>query len=129
MKTQPMCLTLCYRKKRNNGSGVNNQGPPLRSNDGNVQKNQATSVHKQPENDRGDNNKDNNKRNAPNPEFFGEDKRKKMTVFFHAVLAPHFKFEADQGDRIFMRFGGPAFGDWKVDVVEVHPERYVHLKC
>ncbi|XP_068694646.1 E3 ubiquitin-protein ligase rnf213-alpha-like isoform X2 [Montipora foliosa] len=111
------------QKERNNGSGVNNQGPPLRSNDGNEQKNQATSDNKQPENDRGDNNKDNNRQNAPNSEFFGEDKRKKMTVFFHAVLAPHFNFEADQGDRIFMRFGGPAFGDWNVDVVEVHPER------
>lgn len=46
-----------------------------------------------------------------------------MTIVFHAVLAPHFKFEKDQGDRIFMRFGGVAFGCFLDNVVEVHPER------
>ena len=50
-----------------------------------------------------------------------------MTVFFHAVLAPNFKFDAQQGDRIFMRFGGPVFGDFNTDVVEVYPVRY--SKC
>ncbi|KAJ7355102.1 hypothetical protein OS493_027891 [Desmophyllum pertusum] len=55
--------------------------------------------------------------------YFAKDKRKKMTVVFHAVLAPHFKFEKNQGDRIFMRFGGVAFGEFHDDVVEVHPER------
>ena len=29
----------------------------------------------------------------------------KMTVIFHAVLAPHFSFEGNLGDRIFIRFG------------------------
>lgn len=47
-----------------------------------------------------------------------------MTVFFHAVLAPNFKFDAQRGDRIFMRFGGPVFEDFNTDVVEVYPERY-----
>lgn len=46
-----------------------------------------------------------------------------MTVVFHAVLAPHFKFEKDQGDRIFMRFGGADFGGFNDDVVEVHQQR------
>lgn len=55
--------------------------------------------------------------------YFVKNKGKKMTVVFHAVLAPHFKFEKDQGDRIFMRFGGVAFGDFNEDVVEVHQQR------
>lgn len=46
-----------------------------------------------------------------------------MTVVFHAVLAPHFKFEKSQGDRIFMRFGGYAFGNFNDNVVEVHPKK------
>lgn len=62
--------------------------------------------------------------NTDNTEYFAKCKKSKMTVFFHAVLAPNFKFDAQQGDRIFMRFGAPAFGDFKTDVVEVYPERY-----
>ena len=52
-----------------------------------------------------------------------------MTVFFHAVLAPHFKFDAQQGDRIFMRFGGPVFGKFNEDIVEVFPKWYVVWCC
>ena len=55
--------------------------------------------------------------------YFDKQKEKKMTLVFHAVLSPHFKFEKDQGDRIFMRFGGVAFGKFQDNVVEVHPER------
>lgn len=55
--------------------------------------------------------------------YFGKYKGKKMTIVFHAVLSPHFKFEKNQGDRIFMRFGGVAFGGFNEDVAEVHPER------
>ncbi|XP_068691943.1 dentin sialophosphoprotein-like isoform X2 [Montipora foliosa] len=123
------------REEKTEWSGVHdNREPHMRSKDEHVQRNQATCDHKQPEDNRGDNshvvkgfrndknNEDNCKENAANSEFFWNDNGKKMTVIFHAVLAPHFKFEADQGDRIFMRFG-PPFGNWKVDVVEVHPER------
>ena len=56
-------------------------------------------------------------------EYFANSREKKMTIVFHAVLAPHFKFEKNQGDRIFMRFGGVAFGSFNENVVEVHPER------
>lgn len=55
--------------------------------------------------------------------YFAKSREKKMTIVFHAVLAPHFKFEKNQGDRIYMRFGGPAFGRFNDNVVEVHPER------
>lgn len=55
--------------------------------------------------------------------YFAGDEGEKMTVVFHAVLAPHFKFEKDKGDRIFMRFDGAAFNYFKDDVVEVKPER------
>lgn len=48
----------------------------------------------------------------------------KMTVIFHAVLAPHFNFEENKGDRIFMRFGGVQFGNFNRDIVELKPERY-----
>ena len=47
----------------------------------------------------------------------------KMTVIFHAVLAPHFNFEEDQGDRIVMRFDGVEFGNFNEDVVALKPER------
>ena len=56
-------------------------------------------------------------------DYFGEIKEKKMTVFFHAVLAPHFKFEGNQGDKIFMRFGGVPLGSFEKNIVEVFPER------
>ena len=52
-----------------------------------------------------------------------------MTVFFHAVLAPHFKFDAQQGDKIFMRFDGPVSGKFNEDVVEVFPKWYVFWCC
>lgn len=55
--------------------------------------------------------------------YFGKIMEKKMTVIFHAVLAPHFKFEESQCDRIFMRFGGVRFGRFQDNVVEVFPER------
>lgn len=54
-------------------------------------------------------------------EYFKKYKGAKMTVVFHAVLAPHFKFEASEGDRIFMRFGGFMFGSYLKNVVEVYP--------
>lgn len=46
-----------------------------------------------------------------------------MTIVFHAVLSPYFKFDQVDGDKIFMRFGGPMFGAFNEDVVEVFPER------
>ena len=46
-----------------------------------------------------------------------------MTIIFHAVLSPHFKFDPSVGDRIFMRFGGTMFGGFNEDVVEVFPEQ------
>ena len=55
--------------------------------------------------------------------YFRRNQGKKMTVVFHAVLAPHFKFEKNKGDRIYMRFGGAAFGGFQDNVVEVFPER------
>ena len=56
-------------------------------------------------------------------EFFEHYKGNKMTVVFHAVLAPHFKFEPNLGDKIYMRFGGAMFGDFKHNVVEVIHQR------
>ena len=56
-------------------------------------------------------------------DHFSEIKEKKMTVFFHAVLAPHFKFEKSEGDKIFVRVGGVLFGGFLENVVEVFPER------
>ena len=61
--------------------------------------------------------------NNANSEYFWKEKGSKMTVVFYAVLAPHFKFAAHEGDRIFMRFGGHAFGHFKKNVVEVYPGR------
>ena len=46
-----------------------------------------------------------------------------MTIVFHAVLSPHFKFDQSDGDKIFMRFGGTMFGNFNEDVVEVFPEQ------
>lgn len=50
-------------------------------------------------------------------------RRNTMTIVFHAVLSPHFKFDQSEGDKIFMRFGGTMFEDFKKDVVEVLPEQ------
>ena len=61
--------------------------------------------------------------NNANSEYFWKEKGSKMTVVFYAVLAPHFNFSAYEGDKIYMRFGGPAFGSFNDDVVEVHPGR------
>lgn len=46
-----------------------------------------------------------------------------LTIVFHAVLSPHFKFDQRDGDRIFMRFGGAMFGGFNEDVVEVFQEQ------
>ena len=99
---------------------------------GNTRKNQTSNDHQQPrdnkedEHDRksiGGGQESNASASGLSSGYFGDGKRNKMTVIFHAVLAPHFKFEESQGDKIFMRFGGAAFGEFLDDVVEVHPER------
>ena len=57
-------------------------------------------------------------------EYFGHSKFKnKMTIVFHAVLAPHLKFEVECGDRLIMCFEGVKFGGFHDNVVEVHPVR------
>ena len=56
-------------------------------------------------------------------DYFRSFKGNTVTIVFHAVLSPHFKFEKSDGDKIFMRFGGTMFGDFKEDVVEVFPEQ------
>ena len=56
-------------------------------------------------------------------EYFEDYNGNKMTVVFHAVLAPHFKFEPNLGDKIYMRFGGEKFGDFQHNVVEVIHQR------
>ena len=56
-------------------------------------------------------------------EYFEDYNGNKMTVVFHAVLAPHFKFETNLGDKIYMRFGGEKFGDFQDNVVEVIHQR------
>ena len=56
-------------------------------------------------------------------EYFARCKGNKMTIVFHAVLAPHFKFEPNLGDKIYMRFGGTMFGDFDDNVVEVAHQR------
>ena len=99
---------------------------------GNARKNQSVNDQEHfQDNDKGDNDQKscqdgrdkNTIKEEKELEYFGKYKGNKMTVLFHAVLAPHFKFEASQGDRIFMRFGGAAFGDFNENVVEVVPER------
>ena len=56
-------------------------------------------------------------------EGFGPDCKDKMTIIFHAVLAPHFSFEGSLGDRIFMRFGRLLLGGWNNNVLELKPVR------
>ena len=55
--------------------------------------------------------------------YFGSYRGSTLTIVFHAVLSPHFKFDQSDGDKIFMRFGGPMFGEFNEDVVEVFPEQ------
>ena len=112
-------------------SGINNQVSE-KGNSGNARKNQSVNDQERVHgNDKGNNDqkscKDGRDKNTMEEEeelkYFGKCEGNKLTVIFHAVLAPHFKFEASQGDRIFMRFGGAAFGNFNEDVVEVFPER------
>ena len=57
-------------------------------------------------------------------EYFGHPRFKnKMTIVFHAVLAPHLKFEVECGDRLYVRFEGWTFGYFNDNVIEVHPLR------
>ena len=112
-------------------SGDNIQGSEEKKS-GSSRKNQTVSDRKQPRDNKegehgrrsfGDGQESNASGSGLNSGYFGDNKRNKMTVIFHAILAPHFKFEESQGDRIFVRFGGAAFGDFIDNVVEVHPER------
>ena len=85
-------------------------------------------THNNEENDFGrKNSKDRAKNNETSSkmrkEYFEPYKGNEMTVVFHAVLAPHFKFEPNLGDKIYMRFGGAIFGDFQDDVVEVIHQR------
>ena len=56
-------------------------------------------------------------------DIFKDDHRPKMTVVFHAILAPHFKFNQKNGDQVFMRFGGGAFYNFNVNILEMKPVR------
>ncbi|KAK2555497.1 E3 ubiquitin-protein ligase rnf213-alpha [Acropora cervicornis] len=55
--------------------------------------------------------------------YFRNHRGSTLTIVFHAVLSPHFKFDQGHGDRIFMRFGGAMFGFFNEDVVEVFQEQ------
>ena len=56
-------------------------------------------------------------------DYFRSYRGSTMTIVFHALLSPHFKFDQSEGDKIFMRFGGIRFGGFSEDVVEVFPEQ------
>lgn len=92
---------------------INNQGSEQ----------QKGNIAKENQHDNEVNQEERNQDKKCHGEYFAKYNGKKMTVVFHAVLAPHFKFEKSQGDRIFMRFGGYAFGNFNDNVVEVHPEK------
>ena len=85
-------------------------------------------THDEEENDFGGKNftgraKNNETSSKMKKEYFEGYNGNKMTVVFHAVLAPHFKFEPNLGDKIYMRFGGELFGDFLDNVVEVIHQR------
>ncbi|XP_067056125.1 E3 ubiquitin-protein ligase rnf213-alpha-like isoform X2 [Acropora muricata] len=112
-------------------SSVSKPGPLQKEMSDNVKKNNDISVPKKLECEiKGTHNENSVVENGgnhvgdnANSEYFWKDKGSKMTVVFYAVLAPHFKFSAHEGDKIYMRFGGPAFGTFNDNVVEVHPGR------
>ena len=120
-----------YQRNENKQSGVSKPGPVQKEMSDNVEKNNDISVPKQLKDDIKGNRTENsvidnggdNDGIKGNSAYFWKENGSKMTVFFYAVLAPHFKFAAHEGDRIFMRFGGPAFGNFNDNVVEVHPGR------
>ena len=85
-------------------------------------------THDNEENDFGGKNstgraKNNEMSSQMKKEYFEDYNGNKMTVVFHAVLAPHFEFEPNLGDKIYMRFGGEMFGDFLDNVVEVIHQR------
>lgn len=56
-------------------------------------------------------------------DVFANDNRAKMTIVFHAVLAPQFKFNQSNGDRVFVRLDGAVFYNFKVNILEMKPVR------
>lgn len=64
-----------------------------------------------------------NNKKSTDFEGFGPAYKDKMTIIFHAVLAPHFRFEENNGDKIFMRIGGLGFGYFNKNVLELKPVR------
>ena len=56
-------------------------------------------------------------------DIFENDKRERMTVVFHAILAPQFDFNQEKGDQVVMRFGGPAFKSFEINILEMKPLR------
>ena len=59
----------------------------------------------------------------PRDPFDASKSENQMTIVFHAVLSPHFNFEEDHGDKIFMRLGGVPFDEFRTNIVQVHPLR------
>ena len=124
-------FSLCFLRKERNGGNIdeNNKDanltePKTRS------KNSKASTKDQKSKGKGAS-KENNKttqhkisnKKSTDFEGFGPDCKDKMTIIFHAVLAPHFNFERSLGDRIFVRFGGLQFGDFNSNVLELKPVR------
>ena len=122
---------MYQRNENKRPSSVSKPGPLQKEMSDNVKKNNDISVPKKLECEiKGTHNENSVVENGgnhvgdnANSEYFWKDKGSKMTVVFYAVLAPHFKFSAHEGDKIYMRFGGPAFGSFNDNVVEVHPGR------
>lgn len=122
---------MYQRHENKRQSSVSKSGPLQKEMSDNVKKNNDTSVPKQLEHEIKGNHTENSVvedggndfGNNANSEYFWKEKGSKITVVFYAVLAPHFQFSAHEGDKIFMRFGGPSFGNFNDNVVEVHPGR------
>ena len=124
-------LWLSFRKERNGGN-VDENNKDENQKEQKMTNENSTKANTKDQKSKGKGASKENKRTAQDEinnkkstgfEGFGPDCKDNMTIIFHAVLAPHFCFEGNNGDRIFMRIGGLKFGEFNKDVLELKPVR------
>ena len=104
---------------------VKDQGRGQKVSDRNIKNREIVDdgMHPLNQNVGNENKKPDNAQEKNASDYFRSYRGNTLTVVFHALLSPHFKFDQSEGDKIFMRFGGTMFGRFNDDVVEVFPER------
>ena len=125
-------FSLCSLRKERNGGNVDENNKDVNQTEQKTRNKNSTKLSTKDQKSKGKGASKEDKKMAQDKinnekstdfEGFGPSRKDEMTVIFHAVLAPHFSFERNLGDKIFMRFGGLQFGDFNSNVLELEPVR------